>query len=526
MSAARILDCALLFSIVACIGPPPARDVADAGVAAPLVRAFAATGEPLALDQLTRRPLLVIETSPPLAADAEPLLFSGSLDATLQADLERSPLTSLDRARLIDCATSAAGGATQLSPMGELQRAAEYTLALPSAALPSALRAALGGAWTQPLHVADSVEAGASVRAMWPEPDSQNVPCQLREVLLSLDGSADFDPDSAWLEDDVGQAFPAELREVGCRAIDSDGDACLALAPGKTLAPGTHYTVRTGRSLRDAQGASLEPYTRSFTTSPDPAAADSGWQTPACAIDETALPVGCALLGEDRITLRSQVSGTTRVVISLGSRELAQLPVSDAVELTFDRLGADTAYQFEVTRIDALERAVVTSFELSTTPPLATLSISEVRADPLGREPAQEYVELLNFGAQPLPLAGIALSSVASELGQAVQDSRLLPAGARALLVADSFDPNDPADPAPAPGTLLVHVGNALAGNGLPNRGAPLYLRDAANHRLSGAPNLPVPRPGVCSVRVAADPRSQAPGSFAYDPNGTCTPGR
>jgi hypothetical protein len=526
MSAARILDPALLLSLSACIAAPPQNRDAGAGPSAPLVRAFSATGEPVGLDQLPRRPHLAIETSPPLAADAQPLLFDGALDSLLDADLARSPLTSLDRARLVSCATTSEGGIAQLSPLSALERGADYTLALPTSALPSALRAALDSAWTQPLHVADSPQAGAQVIASWPEPQAQNVPCQLREILVAFDGAVDIAADAAWLEDAAGQAVPAELHEVGCRAIETEADACLALAPNTPLAPSARYTLRTGRSLRDAQGASLEPYSASFETSSDPAAADSGWQTLSCAVDETPVPFGCALLADDRISLRAQVSGTTRVVVSLGAQEMARLPLSDAVDVSFDQLRAATSYTLEVTRIDALERALVATFPLQTTPPLATLSISEMRADPLGPEPAQEYVELLNFGAQAVPLQGIALSSQASELGTPIEDGRLLPPGARALLVADAFDPGDPADPGPAPGTLLVLAGSALAGKGLPNRGAPLYLRDAASHRLSSAPGLPVPRPGVCNVRVAADLRGQAPGSFDYDPNGTCTPGR
>jgi hypothetical protein len=57
--------------------------------------------------------------------------------------------------------------------------------------------------------------------------------------------------------------------------------------------------------------------------------------------------------------------------------------------------------------------------------------------------------------------------------------------GAYALVVSDSFNPADGKDPAPADGTLLLHVPGRLAGDGLSNSGEPIRLRDASGQVVS-----------------------------------------
>ncbi len=101
-----------------------------------------------------------------------------------------------------------------------------------------------------------------------------------------------------------------------------------------------------------------------------------------------------------------------------------------------------------------------------------------------------------------------------------------MPPGGRALLVADGFDPSAPDDTPVPPGTVLVRMGTSLGSGGLSNAGEPLFLRDPEGHRVSAAPATPPPRAGVCRVRQVDDPRTGAPGSFGYDAEGGCTPGR
>jgi hypothetical protein len=152
---------------------------------------------------------------------------------------------------------------------------------------------------------------------------------------------------------------------------------------------------------------------------------------------------------------------------------------------------------------------------------LPRLVITEVRADPLGPEPAQEYVELANEGLVAVDLAGCALSDGFDRAGDLLPP-RTLPAGARALVVADAFDPDEPSDSPPVPaGTPLVRVGSALGEGGLSSAGEPLVLRlhaaDGTVHRLSSMPASRTPEPGACLVRTAA--------GFLHT-RAACSPGR
>jgi hypothetical protein len=196
-----------------------------------------------------------------------------------------------------------------------------------------------------------------------------------------------------------------------------------------------------------------------------------------------------------------------------------------AEPLRWDDLRPDHDYVLRLERIDAIGGSDAHTHMLHTQPALATLSISEVRADPEGREPDQEYVELLNYGARPQSLRGIALADAPDDAGMTLAQDALLAPGARALLVADTFTTDSALDVPPAVGTQLLRLGKTLTRGGLSNAGEALYLRDADGHRLSASPASPLPRPGLCTVRSSDDPRTGAEGSFVYDPNGGCTPG-
>jgi hypothetical protein len=153
---------------------------------------------------------------------------------------------------------------------------------------------------------------------------------------------------------------------------------------------------------------------------------------------------------------------------------------------------------------------------------LPQLYVDEVRSDPLGREPAQEYVELLNADERALSLRGFTLSTSALEAGRTVVDDMSLAPGERALLVGPEFDARSEADGALPGGIRLLHLDAALP---LANGGARIVLRDARGRRLSsvalGAPIVE----GQCSARRRADQDRRALSELSLDPDGGCTPG-
>jgi hypothetical protein len=151
------------------------------------------------------------------------------------------------------------------------------------------------------------------------------------------------------------------------------------------------------------------------------------------------------------------------------------------------------------------------------------VTIDEVRVDPLGPEPAQEYVEVLNFGASDVSMQGFSLTNDAFAQGQLILGDPGLAPGERALVVSPDFDVNDRSDGALPAGVRLLRLARPLA---LRNDGSALYLRDAAGRRLASAPALAPERAGQCVYRVPGeDARSGEPLAFARDVHGGCTPG-
>jgi hypothetical protein len=278
--------------------------------------------------------------------------------------------------------------------------------------------------------------------------------------------------------------------------------------------------------LHDAHGAALAPFEAPFTTTTAAQQTPSGLQALHCASDERELAaVGCALLGDDRVGLRLQLTAAACVHVSLGEALRSRLAGPEALEFDFAQLAPDHEYALSV-ELDAGDGPVrVLQQLLSTRPALPTLSISEVLADPLGDETSHEFVEIWNFGGESVALDGISLADDGEARPNPIATGLQLAPRARALLVSDSFDPSGDRDVPPAPGCLLLRVGTNLTRGGLANGGEALFLRGAAGDRLSAAPAAPTPRAGICSERGVDDPRTGATGSFHYAANG-CSPGR
>jgi hypothetical protein len=100
--------------------------------------------------------------------------------------------------------------------------------------------------------------------------------------------------------------------------------------------------------------------------------------------------------------------------------------------------------------------------------PLPPVAITEVLANPLGPEPAQEWVELRNLGTEPVSLDGLGL---ADSRGADALPAATLEPGAYALVVTSAYDPANGADPPPRAGTPLLRVDARLGADGLSNGG-------------------------------------------------------
>jgi hypothetical protein len=160
------------------------------------------------------------------------------------------------------------------------------------------------------------------------------------------------------------------------------------------------------------------------------------------------------------------------------------------------------------------------SHEIETSPPMAHVVLNEVLANPVGPEPAQEWIELYNDGVATAFLLGAELVDAG---GVTTLPEAELPPHAFALLVSDAFDEASEFDVSPGAGTLLVRV-PALGKNGLSNEGEPLLLRGADGRPWSRFPAEPRPKSGQSVVRVAPRALDDALDAFERPESGP-TPG-
>ena len=438
-------------------------------------------------------------------------------DAALLDDLEKLPLNAAHLSRSVAIRHRWRNRQLELEPIDTLAPGENYTLALPRKAAVSPVQAL-----ATTLQVDDSPLSGAALRATFPPAEARSVPSDLAFALVSFDGVVHDSEHGLWLEDARGFAHPARVEDIPCEAYDSAAIHCIRVLPSRPLEPGSRYTLRSGGALTDGHGATVTELRAEFSTQSALDPIVPVWQQTPCAIDELALPIGCALVTDQRVDFQLFQNPAMRVLAQLADQRIAVLPASMSSPLGFQGLVADRTYTLTLESIDASLHAEQISWPLRTAAPLPKLSISEVNANPHGAEPQQEYVELWNFGDESQSLAGMSLSDSASDLGAALPEQAVLAPGARALLVSDTFDPADERDPRPAPGSLLIRVGKSVTRAGLANTGERLYLRTAAGERVSTAPSSPTAREGQCLARATGDPRSPDPAEWVL---AACSPG-
>jgi len=239
----------------------------------------------------------------------------------------------------------------------------------------------------------------------------------------------------------------------------------------------------------------------------------------ACAIEESALGPGCALVEDDRLILRGLELPTFWIlegapvsfsgVLEPGQRQVVRgLKPGDPLELSF-------------TVIDPAGRSVIGTAMLSGGPPRARVVVNEVLADALGPEPAQEWVELVNDGTEAVELEGWVIEDVG---GRVPLPAQLLEPGAFALLVAEGFSESSPWDAPPEPGTPLLRL-PSLGKSGLANSGEPLILRAPDGAIVSRFPASPKPKPGVSVARRVPWALDDVASSFALHGGNGASPG-
>lgn len=486
--------------------PPPAPTVLA-------LRARGRDGHSWPLDRAPRRPLLELEVNRAAVLPEEPdaFLFEDlPLDA-LSDDLARAPLLVAHQRRVVPTEIVRGPNHVTLTPREPLVPGARYVVALAGWAV--AEDGATFDPFAAPIVVVDE-GGGATPTASWPPDGAAGVPPELELAVVRFDDELSG---SVRLEGPDGVAT-TQTERVPCDALGWSDGTCVVIRWDGLLRPGSRYALTVGRDALDRTGAMLEPWRATFTTG-QPGGVGFGFVPIVCELDEIAIGPLCVLADDVSVRVRAQVDRPVRAFLlgPIGSDRV----VAPRGELALELVGLtpDATIEPELRLVGLDGSTHVERLSLHTTEPLATLTIAEVNADPRGPEPRQEWVELLNFGPVDTSLEGIALSDRADRVGDVVSAPLVLPAGARALLVADGFDPLHPNDPRVPDGVMLVRIGTSLASGGLSNSGEPLFLRDALGRRLATVPAIPSEGAGRC-VRRESAPRARTGFSF-----GPCTPG-
>jgi hypothetical protein len=321
---------------------------------------------------------------------------------------------------------------------------------------------------------------------------------------------------------------PAEMTSGVLGALGSLGARCLRIdaafastSAGPVDNPSSSEEappVAVPPALVELEGGSLvrlEPVLipLSAPTEPPPAP-----EPLACAPAEIPFGPGCARVTDDRLFVATPEVPLLWVVRSRAAGGEIVRATAAGEPWVLHGLTPASVADVTLVAIDAFGHPDQAAFTIFTEPPMPHVVITEVLANPLGAEPDQEWIEIYNDGLAPADLTGHVLADLG---GTTPLPPAILEPGAFALIVNETFVEDDEIDPAPAPGTALLHVAK-LGKDGLKNDGEPVKLLDAGGTAISRFPMSPKPKPGQSVARVTPSAPDGVASSFAVS---TPTPG-
>jgi hypothetical protein len=429
--------------------------------------------------------------------DAEPLLMRGHVDASLLQRLSFARPNAALAAQLVMLDMERAPHALR-GHASEPLSPGRYTLVWP-----------YGEPRAFPFSVSSSPALGARWIESAPGDGASHVPPNLAHLLVRFDGHVQGSLASALhLE-----GFQVRVERCGAYGLP-EGD-CAWLTPSAPLADGRHE-LSLDAGLFTPGGAAIPAQRASFEVSGAADRSEPQLMTAGCALDERALGGACVRADDRRLFVRGNTDEPCFVTLLAGSQRAMTLSYAGEFALALAPRELQGVATLRLSDLAGNVRELSLSYELA---PMAQLTIDELRSDPLGAEPAQEYVELLNFGTETVSLMGYTLSTDASEKGRAIASSSTLAPGERALVVGPDFDPRDASDGALPSALKVLELSGALT---LANAGGQVFLRDARGRRLSEARTIAPLVEGQCTHRVGAELRGE---TWELDAHGGCSPG-
>jgi len=457
-------------------------------VSSPQSRESEATAVQVALDPVPDDPLrmppivqfhLRTGTGQPLP---DALVVRGELsNKDLQAWAQGAPSPSLLRRTVTAWSWTSAEGDLVVAPTEAFESGETVSVALP----------AIG--WTR----AWSVEADELPRweQVWPVQGSGWAAWAVWCASSTSAGWAEAGEQERWLG--VGPTRGL----LGQGMLPGFGEDCVRWTPrgeplGNVLMPPPMVDLGQGRRVR------IEP-------KPIGASAEASPPTrpPACAEGMMEAGPGCARILDDRVLLFGH-STPALIGIELAGKRYSGIPTQQ-VPLVVRGLAPDSLQEGWMVFVDAWGRQYEGPVTWRTAEREPHVVINEVMANPAGKEPDQEWVELYNDGQDSVDLGMWQLEDIGLA---AVLPSFVLEPGAYALVVNDTFAAAGWTDRPPAAGTPLLRVPH-LGKSGLSNSGEPLRLVRADGVVASVVPAMASPHPSVSLARIVPD-ASDTPGSF------------
>ena len=209
-----------------------------------------------------------------------------------------------------------------------------------------------------------------------------------------------------------------------------------------------------------------------------------------CLEEEVSFGPGCGLVLDDRIIVRAPDED---LLWGIQGAQIDNVIKTDNKErFVIRQLWPETDITLDVVALGPFGQTIRQAFATTTKSISAHVVLNEVLANPIGPEPHQEWVELYNDGQVETSLSSYRILDIG---GETVLPDVVLPAGQFAVVVNDTFVPDDEVDEVPVPEAIVVRV-PALGKSGLSNSGELLRLVDPEGRTISRFPALPKPKAG------------------------------
>jgi hypothetical protein len=378
------------------------------------------------------------------------VLYADPLSPYHAGRLRKNDVPNTLAERAIAALTWSESGVIVLAPTQPLEPGRSYSLALPTLGLLAEVR--VSGA-----------PQVAFLRS-WPPPGASE---GLRTVVFCGEGAPPkaaeavfFEPGHVAARYGVGIG-PMKLRAERCFSLEVP----TAVTPGVRLVP----PVRLG-------SVALDPTPLAANASPEPEVLEE------CAPPRERVGSLCARPDDDRIELCAR-GGPRLYALRLGEQQRVKVLEVGGCEL-FRGLtpGAKVALRGTAFDIAGIPEDLEATFELA--PARAHLTLNEVLANPRGKEPTQEWVELYNDGSAPVELADYRLADAG---GEAKLPAHTLAPGSFALLVSEKFDLSALDDVPFLPDAVVLRLAT-LGKGGLANSGEVIRLLDPSGLEVSRVP--------------------------------------